>query len=254
MILAAPELEQLGGAVEPAAGGAWRLITQPDHAFFAAELLALWRTDGLPDHPRRADLLFATREHDNGWRELDASPTVDPARGLPRDFLALSPALRQEVWLRGTERYAAERPRAALLVLQHALHLFRDAAATDGWADFVARLRERRAELMLQTASSDTEVLGDHAWLDLADRISLVACGALSRLDEPDGRTVERGAESAPNRLTVSLRPFPLAGATTFKIPCRTVPARRYSGDADFAVEAASARWEELLVTVRDSL
>ena len=242
-----------GGAVEPAPGSSWRLITQPHHAFFAAELLALWRTDGLPDRPHREDLLFATREHDNGWRELDASPTVDRERRVPRDFLAVPAALRREVWTRGTERYVEERPRAALLIVQHALHLFRESAASAEWADFVAQLRSVRDELLAQTGASESGVLEDYVWLDLADRISLVACGALPRLDEPDGRTVTRAAEDpATGRVRLAIHPFPLAGATTFKIPCRTVPGRLYAGDADFAVEAASATWEELTVTVQE--
>lgn len=243
----------LGGrAVEPAPGGWWRLITQPDHAFFSAELLALWRVDGLPDHPRRADLLFGTREHDNGWRELDASPAVDRKRGVPLDFLTLPAMFRHQLWTRGIERHARERPYAALLIAQHALRLFRDSTATAEATAFVARLRTRRGELLEETGASEERLREDDAWLDLADRISLVACGALPRLDEPGGRTVERLPESGPDRVILTLRPFPLAGATTFRIPCRKVPSRRYAGDADFAVETASSRWEELAVVVRD--
>ncbi len=241
----------VGGGVEPGPGRAWRLITQPDHAFFAAELLALWRTDGLPEHPRRADLLFATREHDNGWRELDASPPVDRERHVPRDFLSIPWPLRREIWARGTRRYAAERPRAAILIVQHAQHVVRAAAGADG-AEFLAELDTLRGELLTEVGVTDAEVLADYAWLDLSDRISLVACGALPRLAEPDGRTVACDArDDASDRVTLEIDPFPLAGATTFRIPARSVPARAYSGDADFAVEAASTRWEELSVTVR---
>src|SRR5262249_53740757 len=64
-----------------------RLVTQPDHAHLSGELLSLWRADGLPAHPRRAETLFAGREHDNGWREADAAPRWDAAAGRPRDFL-----------------------------------------------------------------------------------------------------------------------------------------------------------------------
>ena len=58
-------------------GASLVLVTQSDHAHFAAELLSLWRLDGFPDHPRRDDILFAVREHDNGWREEDAVPRLD---------------------------------------------------------------------------------------------------------------------------------------------------------------------------------
>ena len=47
-------------------GDRLRLVTQPDHAAFAADLLSLFRLPDLVDHPRRADLLRAVRLHDNG--------------------------------------------------------------------------------------------------------------------------------------------------------------------------------------------
>src|SRR5262245_63540953 len=49
-------------------GASLLFITQPYHARLAADLLSHWK--GFADHPRRAALLLAAREHDNGWREL----------------------------------------------------------------------------------------------------------------------------------------------------------------------------------------
>ena len=106
-------------------GASLLLVTQPDHAHFAGSLLALWTADGLPAHPRRSEILFAGREHDNGWRETDAAPRCDPARHRPHDFLTLSPADRIEIWRRGVHRYSGARPYAALLIHQHAVELHR---------------------------------------------------------------------------------------------------------------------------------
>jgi len=72
------------------------VITQNDHAHFAAELLSLWRRDDLPTHPRRRELLLAAREHDNGWREADSSPSRNPVNGRPHDFLSLPVSRRQD--------------------------------------------------------------------------------------------------------------------------------------------------------------
>jgi hypothetical protein len=47
---------------------------------------------------------------------------------------------------------------------------------------------------------------------------------------------------------TVRLAPLPLAGATTFRVPCRRIPLRQYRGDADLGGELAAARWEDLRV------
>src|SRR5262245_59722275 len=92
-----------------------RLVSQSDHARFAFELLSLWRADDLPRHPRRPELLFAVREHDNGWREIDSAPRVD-ARGAPLDFLHVDDGARREVWDLGTARYAQEHPYATALI------------------------------------------------------------------------------------------------------------------------------------------
>ena len=82
------------------------LITQPDHAALSAAIMARWRRDGLPAHPRREWLLLATREHDAGWAEVDVAPIVDPASGRLLDFVHAPDAVRQEVWPRSIERLA----------------------------------------------------------------------------------------------------------------------------------------------------
>ena len=63
------------------------ICTQPDHAALAQHIMQHWRADGLPESPRRAAILLAVNEHDNGWREVDAAPIVDPATGGIRDFI-----------------------------------------------------------------------------------------------------------------------------------------------------------------------
>ena len=57
------------------------LITQPDHAALAGRIMRRWEADGFPQSPRRADILAAVDLHDNGWREVDAVPAVDPVYG-----------------------------------------------------------------------------------------------------------------------------------------------------------------------------
>jgi hypothetical protein len=61
--------------------------------------MAQWRRGGLDGHPRRASILHAVAEHDNGWREVDMAPTVD-AEGRLHDFVSAPLDLRQGVWPR----------------------------------------------------------------------------------------------------------------------------------------------------------
>ena len=225
-------------------GSQLRCITQPDHAHFSAELLSLWRTDGLPAHPRRDDVIFAAREHDNGWREADAAPRWDAERGRPHDFLSLPREERIEIWERGTSRYAAARPYAALLITRHALNLFQNRREEETWAAFVAFLTDLEQSLREETGVPREELEADYRFVDLADQISLAACNGWR---EPVER---RGVRIAGSDDAVRLAPFPLAGATTFRVPCRRIPQRAYRGDAELGGELAAARWGELNVRV----
>lgn len=237
-------------AADPADNAKLLLVTQPDHARFAAELLSLWRADGLPGHPRREELLFAVREHDNGWRETDAAPHWDPERGRPHDFLSLPRQERIELWQRGTARFAGEHPYASLLITRHAIRLHRERSGEE-WRDFQEYLDELYRGLLEATGGNEEQVDADYRWLDLADLISLGVC---NRWSEPFGRyglrAQLRDGTLQLDPLTLRLDPFPLAGATAFRIPCRRIPARAYRGDADLGGELAAARWEELPVRV----
>src|SRR5215210_5257825 len=225
-------------------GSALLLVTQPDHAHFSGELLSLWRAGGLPAHPRREELIFAAREHDNGWREADAAPRWDAGRGRPHNFISLPTRDRIEIWERGTCRFAHERPYAALLVTRHALNLFGGRREDEQWAPLIAFLDEFEASLLAETGVPREELEADYRLIDLADLISLAAC---SRWREP----VERyGFSVEPRDGTVGLDPLPLAGSTTFRVPCRRIPNRVYRGDADLGGELAAARWEELSLRV----
>jgi Protein of unknown function (DUF3891) len=223
-------------------GERWRLITQPDHGFFAGEILGLWREAGVAGNVRRGELIFAGREHDNGWREADAAPRWDEGRARPVDFMAMPGRERRELWERGTARYASERPYAALLITRHARELHADRRGREGWTEFLEAMDEREEELREATGASDQIVATDYRFLDLADRISLAACNASSRPID------YRGLRIHFHDGTVHLDPLPLAGATTFRVPCRSIPNRPYRGDADLVSELAAARWQELTV------
>jgi hypothetical protein len=225
-------------------GDRLRLVTQPDHAAFAADLLSLFRLPGLVDHPRRAALLRAVRLHDNGWRELDAAPPVDPASGLPHSFLDLPRPLRLEVWERGTARYVDSDPYTALLATQHALTLFAAEAETNGRRELLARLAERREELLARCGLDAAALAADYAFLDLADRLSLAVCNGWSQPFVRHGLAARLGEEG------LALSPLPLAGATTFAVSCRWIEARRYAGDGELAVAIAGERWTSFPIRV----
>jgi hypothetical protein len=164
---------------------------------------------------------------------------------------------RIELWQRGTARYAGEHPYAALLITRHALQLHRTRRGQEDWQPFLEYLDELHQGLIEETGIPEEEVEDDYRWLDLADLLSLRICnGWCNGWREPFGR---HGFQAVFQDGTLRLDPFPLAGATAFRIPCRSIPRRprqprhpqnAYRGDADLGGELAAARWKEIQVRV----
>lgn len=219
-------------------GRGWRCITQPDHAHLSHDILALWRADGLPDHPRRRELLAAVLEHDNGWREADSAPRLDAERGCPHDFITHPQGDRLSLWRRGIERFAEERPYVAALILEHAIHLHRDRRGEPDWDDFLTECDTRRLELDSELDIDARSLAADYRWLHIADLLSLTACAGWA---DPFAR---RGVSGSFDGETLHLDPFPLAGATAFTIPCRYLQGGEYGSDAELATALAVCRWQ----------
>jgi len=78
--------------------GGVELTTQPDHAQLAGTIMD--HCVPLRSHPRRGAILHAIAEHDNGWAEEDAAPTVDPTTGNVADFITVALSVRHAVWPR----------------------------------------------------------------------------------------------------------------------------------------------------------
>lgn len=150
------------------------LITQPDHAALAARIMAAWRAGGLTDSARRDAILLAVREHDNGWRELDASPILAPD-GSVVDFMTAPDEMKQGVWPRAVQRLSAE-PWTAALVAQHAIHVYRRYRASAAWTDFFARMESLRDEHVAASGESLETLLADYPFLRIGDLLSLTFC------------------------------------------------------------------------------
>src|SRR5687768_1060872 len=112
-----------------------QLITQPDHAHLARRIME--RCVPLAVRPRRDRILRAIGEHDNGWAEEDAAPTVNPASGDVADFVHAPLSVRHRVWPRAVARLAND-PWAAALVAQHALTVYERFRMDAAWATFFA--------------------------------------------------------------------------------------------------------------------
>ncbi len=232
------------------------LIQQIDHARLAAELLKLWCRDlpGQripPDFPWRDELIFATREHDNGWAEIDSAPMVDE-HGRPHDFISIPTAVRQELWHLGTRRHTSEYPLAALWITRHALHLHRSHRGQAEWQEALEAWQNLEAELASAGGWSADDLDAGYRWLNLADNISLAACARRDREVEEHGLLIHPRPEAPGGAIysTVFLDPLPLAGSTRFQVNARILEKRRFAGDADLAVSLMGTRWTRLEIRI----
>ena len=136
-------------------GETFLLITQPDHAQLAETIVRAMRTEAPLFGDARRTILLATREHDNGWIEVDALPTVDPATGRPCDFMSGPAAMKHELWLRGITRVAKTDALAGALIAEHAVTVYGYRRGDAAWSSFFSTIGSMRDALLqdrLQTA------------------------------------------------------------------------------------------------------
>jgi hypothetical protein len=216
------------------------IITQPDHAALAGDIVAAWQADGFADHPLRERLVLATSAHDNGWREPDAAPSVDPASGLPHDFISAPEAVRQRVWPRAVARLAPIDTYAAALVAHHALTVYDRYRGSPAWQAFFVALERARDEQLSMTAPATRRTwLSDYRFLALGDFVSLVFSTGWTAPFHEYGYRIELDGR------TVRVTPDPFGGhRVPLRVAARRIPNRRYACDADLRDELARAPGE----------
>jgi hypothetical protein len=209
------------------------LITQPDHAHLSRAIMA--HCAALAAHPRRDAILMAVGEHDNGWAEEDASPSVDPVRGQVVDFVNAPASVRQTVWPRGVARLAGE-PWAAALVAQHAITVYGRARPDPAWAPFFERMERERDAMLGACGGSLADLNADYPFVRLGDLISLTFCAGWTDEQRFEQWTVVRNDD------VVVVTPDPFSGATIpIAVAARSVRAGsfRSAGELRHALDAS---------------
>jgi uncharacterized protein DUF3891 len=215
-----------------------QLITQPDHAHLAGRVME--HCVPLASRPRRDAILHAVAEHDNGWTEGDAAPSVNPATGQIFDFISAPIAVRQGVWPRGVARLAGD-PWAAALVAQHAIVIYDRFHADPNWTPFFAGMERLRGEMLDASGLPLDELLSDYPFVRLADLISLSFCTGLA--DEL--RVNDWRVRLADTRVITT--PDVFGGAEIpIEIGMREIRNERYNSDAALRLAVSEAGWTTL--------
>jgi hypothetical protein len=214
--------------------GSIQLITQPDHAHLARRVME--HCVPLATRPRRDAILRAIGEHDNGWTEEDAAPSVNPATGQVVDFVTAPLAVRQGVWPRGVARLA-HAPWAAALVAQHAMTVYDRFHSESEWSPFFRDMEASRNELLRAIGVPLEDLLNDYVFVRLADLISLAFC--VGWTDEQ--RFGEWGVRRFDARIVVT--PDPFGGAEIpIEIGARVIRDERYVSDLALRRALSEAR------------
>jgi hypothetical protein len=231
-------------------GKSFLLITQPDHARLARDIVAAIRTEPALETASRETVLLATREHDNGWIEVDAEPTIDPATGRPCDFISGPAHVKHDLWPRGIRRAAQTDPRAGALVAQHAITVYAYRASEPEWQPFFGPITALRDDLLAQIGASHGAAREafdrEYRCVRLGDLLSLQFCNGWTTSHETYGYAAELRGSS----LVISPDPF-AGGSLPLRVLARRVPARRYESDADLRKAVAQAVPEVLVGEAR---
>ena len=231
-------------------GETFLLITQPDHARLAEQIVARMRTEPALGSADRDVILLAAREHDNGWIEVDADGRLGHGTGRPRDFMSGPAAVKHDLWLRGIARAAKMDLRAGALVAEHALTVYGYRRGTAEWQSFFESVTALRDDLLQQLGilgrPSREAFEQQYRCVQLADALSLQFCQGWPE------RNATLDYETTLQNETLIVSPDAFGGATiALRVLGRRIPARRYEDDGDLRRIVASVPPQTITGTAR---
>ncbi|MBC8144713.1 MAG: DUF3891 family protein [bacterium] len=210
-------------------------VKQEDHAALAAFILENWSAHSFPNHPDRANIITATREHDMGWRTFDALPRLDAKTQLPVDFTKITPQEANAIWMEASEKFIESQPFVALLITHHAYTLHEATSRRDSkWKQFFIDFARRRAALRDQLGLTHNDVEHPYSFVRMADWFSLQFCLEPKLGQEnPEryaGYTVKREESS------YLFRPYPFSSRKlSYTLPVYPMPPKGFENEKDLS-------------------
>ena len=257
----------------------WSLISQVEHARLSGELAASWGNDrfdpvvGSTESDSTHDLMAVRKEvlaaithHDDGWREWDAAPKMDPVERQPYSFTEMPLEDALDIWRASILACATIGPLAAWMVAGHFIELRSGSdtqtAQSDHWIDeMTTRRKQWLAEWQGVNPVSHTMGLAELAlqWLRLFDLLSLWLCfrkcdplqfpadSDTSILVAEPIRFVPQENGTNDELQTIYVRPWPFR-TTTIDLAANSllVPAYQYSDGIECTETAQreAIRWQ----------
>jgi hypothetical protein len=256
------------------------VIRQTDHAILSGFFAREWGNETFQRPEPFESLCLAASEHDNGWREWELAPRLDPKTRLPYSFMSIPTEEHVALYQQGIERVVKANRYAGLLVSMHCTGLYDRARATlPGFSakyvksneshlvnDFLQRLKLQQLRLKIDLrANPDTKSVAGEKSLEVnarlveaLDRLSLYFC--LNSLEEAtidgvplnqEGNDVDWELRPGDNN-AVALNPYPFRRSPlAVSILVRRVPKRLYGDESDFQKTLARAPYFAMDFTLR---
>lgn len=223
----------------------FRLISQEQHALVSGMLAHAWRGVTAKTTALHGLLVQTIGLHDNPWRHADERPQWNAATGAPHDFVSISMEEKLILYGGGIDQLERVHPYAATLISLH----YTTFAGTINSDTLQAQERRRRArlrELLPETLQSEERWQRDLAFLKLFDNLSLFICltapfvdsESVPRWIDPSiwAKDPESGATFSLDwldRQSLSLHPFPFAGAQNLHFYYREIPRKPYASNRE---------------------
>ena len=197
----------------------WMLIPQIEHARLSGELADHWGAGSLGGVPCRDQVLPAIYHHDDGWRQWDQAPQLDPESDRPYAFTEMPLAAALEIWDGSIEAVDGYGPLASWIVAGHFSALLRESssAQTEAASAWLADCDQRRTSWLAawhDVNPTDHQLdVADRAlgYLQLFDALSLWLCCA--HRDSPHTMATPAGAwltVTPAESSQIMLSPWPL--------------------------------------------
>ncbi len=114
------------------------LVTQPAHAWLAAQLARAWGNDRVGTFEPWEEVCLAAEQHDVGMTEWEQTPSLNAATGLPTTFMEMDLGTHLRLWTEGPERVLSQSRYAALLTSMHGSALYQGRREEPRVAEFLA--------------------------------------------------------------------------------------------------------------------
>jgi hypothetical protein len=254
-------------------GNNWLLITQPAHAWLAGKLAAAWGNETFGSPSPFEAVILATRLHDIGWLDWDASPRLGED-GRPVNFVDTNLAETIPIWRRAVGRISLMDPYAALLVSKHASTIYRrrHERGVDP-PEQHSELGEMLAEQQVNQEQFCSR-LADHPlygpaveadrlkiayrWLRVCDIFSLILCsdalplsGVIEAVPGKRMRDLTSISYERPAPFQLLLDPWPYnKPAIKLSVQTRLLAKNSFQDETGFRISLNEAPWIHQTVTV----